>query len=63
MILFYLISVIYCVWRLSKTWNKNNLGGGLGISPASDMLMVIILAPLLMVVDIVLIWYNKLFKK
>jgi len=62
-LLFYFISVGYCVWRLSKTWKKNDLGGGLGISPATDMMMVVFLAPFLMIVDASIIWYNRLFKK
>jgi hypothetical protein len=56
---FYVISVIHCIWKLSKSWEKNSLGYGLGISPGLDLLMVILLAPLLMIVDIIVTWINK----
>lgn len=63
LLIFYFLSIAYCVWKLSKTWEKNNLGGGLGISPGLDMLAVAMLAPVLAVADIVITLYNRYFKR
>ena len=52
----YLASVAYCLYQLSKRYNKTNLGGGIGMSPGLDSIMVVLLAPLLAIVDVSLTW-------
>lgn len=52
----YIASMIYCLHKLMKRHQKNDLGGGIGISPGLDTLMVVILAPFLTLVDVSLTW-------
>jgi hypothetical protein len=54
--IFYVISVAYCIYHLSKRWNRDVMPGGLGINPGLDTLAVLFLAPVLMVVDVTLTW-------
>ena len=53
---FYVISVIYCFYHLTKRWSRDVRTGGLGINPGLDSLAVVMLAPILMVVDVTLTW-------
>jgi hypothetical protein len=48
--LFYLASVIYCLFKLSKAANK----GTIGDTAALDTLMVLVLAPFLAVMDLII---------
>ena len=59
---FYVISVIYCFYQISKRWNRDVMAGGLGINPGLDSLAIIMLAPILMVVDVTLTWI-RLYKE
>jgi hypothetical protein len=52
----YIACVIYCLHKLTKRHQKNDLGGGIGISPGLDTLMVVLLAPFLTLVDVSLTW-------
>jgi hypothetical protein len=55
-VIVYLLSVVYCLYKLSKRHQKNDLGGGIGTSPGLDTIMVVVLAPILSVVDVSLTW-------
>ncbi len=59
---YYVISVIYCFYQISKRWKSDVMAGGLGINPGLDSLAIIILAPILMVVDVTLTWV-RLYKE
>ena len=50
---FYLISVLYCLWRIFKRYNKSSLDGIVGVTPALDTLIILFLAPLFMIVDLI----------
>jgi hypothetical protein len=52
----YVISSVYCLWRMLKRYNKSSLDGIIGISPAFDTFVIIMFAPLLMVVDLIITW-------
>jgi len=52
----YILSVAYCLYKLAKRHQKNDLGGGIGTSPGLDTLMVVLLAPILAVIDVSLTW-------
>ena len=52
----YILSVTYCLYKLAKRHQKNDLGGGIGTSPGLDTLMVVLLAPILAVIDVSLTW-------
>jgi hypothetical protein len=52
----YIVSVIYCLYKLGKRHQKNDLGGGIGTSPGLDTIMVVLLAPFLTLVDVSLTW-------
>jgi hypothetical protein len=53
---YYVISVFYCIYQLSKRWNKDIMPGGLGISPGLDTIMVLFIGPFLAPVDFFLTW-------
>ena len=55
-VIVYLLSVVYCLYKLSKRHQNNDLGGGIGTSPGLDTIMVGLLAPILAVVDVSLTW-------
>jgi hypothetical protein len=53
----YIISIVYCLWRIFKSY-KRNFGDGnpIGPTPGLDTIFVLIFAPLLAVVDVILTW-------
>jgi hypothetical protein len=55
-LIIYIFSAIYCIYKLNKRYQKTDLGGGIGVSPGLDTIMVVLLAPFLMVVDVALSW-------
>jgi hypothetical protein len=61
-IIIYVISVIYCLYKLSKRADNMSLGGGIGESPALDTLMSLLLAPFLAFFDILFTILNYLRK-
>ena len=52
----YIVSVIYCLYKLGKRHQKNELGGGICTSRGLDTIMVVLLAPFLTLVDVSLTW-------
>jgi hypothetical protein len=52
--LIYIVSIIYCLAKLSKRTDDRSLGGGIGETPGLDTLMVIVLAPFLAIVDLII---------
>ena len=56
--LIYIVSVIYCLIKLSKRSDDRSLGYGIGETPALDTLMTLILAPFLAVADLVVSFIN-----
>ena len=59
MILFiYVISIVYCLWRLFKSYKRFSLDGVIGPTPGLETLFIIFFAPLLAAVDITLTWFR-----
>ena len=54
--IFYCLCMIYCLYKLLQRYEKSHLGGGIGVSPGLDVLMVLALAPFLTLVDVSLTW-------
>jgi hypothetical protein len=52
----WVISAIYCVFKLFKRSKNISLDGVIGYSPGLEVVMVIILGPLLAIIDISLTW-------
>lgn len=59
---YYVISVFYCIYQLSKRWRQSIMPGGLGVTPALDTVMVLFIGPFLAPVDFFLTWV-KLYKE
>lgn len=56
----YVLSVIYCMWRIIKRNKKSSHDGVTGMSSGLDIIAVILLAPILAVVDIVVTWIMRM---
>jgi len=52
----WVISAIYCVYKLYKRSKSTSFDGVIGYTPGLEVIMVIILGPLLAVIDISLTW-------
>jgi hypothetical protein len=52
----WVLSAIYCVYKLFKRSKNISLDGVIGYSPGLEVIMVIILGPLLAIIDISLTW-------
>ena len=56
----YIISVIYCVYKMYTSYTKNN--NPLYSSPGLDTLAIMVMAPVLMAVDVSMTWI-RLYKE
>jgi len=56
--LVWLVSIAYCIYRLSKRYKKSSLDGITGYQPGLDMLAVLVMAPVLMIVDMIVNLYR-----
>jgi hypothetical protein len=61
--LIYIVSIIYCLYKLAKRSNDRSLGGGIGETPGLDTLMVVVLAPFLAITDLIISGVNLIRKK
>jgi hypothetical protein len=55
---YYLISLGYCFYQISKTWMKFNTTGSLGVTPGLDTIMLLMLCWALAPVDLFLRFVN-----
>ena len=53
---YYLICIIYCFYKLFKSYEKKYNPGMIGISPGLDAIMVLVMAWILAPVDVSLTW-------
>ena len=53
---FYLVSVVYCIWRMTRSYMKTHGNNVIGSSPGLETLAIIVMAPVMMVVDVSLTW-------
>jgi len=58
---YYVITWLYCTIMSARRWNKDVMSGGLGITPALDILAISIMCWALAPVDIFLTW-TKAYK-
>jgi hypothetical protein len=58
---YYVITWLYCTIMSARRWNKDVMSGGLGITPALDILAISIMCWALAPVDIFLTW-TKVYK-
>ena len=54
--IFYAISVVYCIWRMTRSYMKSHGNNVIGSSPGLETLAILVLAPVMMVVDVSLTW-------
>ena len=54
----WILSSIYCLYKLFKRSKLTSLDGVIGYSPGLEVIMVLALGPLLAVIDISLTWIN-----
>jgi heme/copper-type cytochrome/quinol oxidase subunit 2 len=55
-ILVWILSSIYCLYKLYKRSKMSSYDGVIGYSPGLEVIMVIMLGPLLAIIDISLTW-------
>lgn len=53
---YYLICLAYCIFMLTRRWNRDAMAGGLGITPGLDTLGILVMCWILAPVDVVLTW-------
>ena len=53
---FYLVSIVYCIWRMTRSYMKTHGNNVIGSSPGLETLAIIVMAPVMMVVDVSLTW-------
>jgi hypothetical protein len=57
----YLISIAYCIWRMTKGYKKSfGDGNPIGPTPGMETLFILCFAPILAAVDITLTWIRKI---
>ena len=61
--LIYIVSIVYCLYKLAQRANDRNSGGGIGETPALDTLMVLVLAPFLATMDLLISIINFIKRK
>lgn len=54
--LVWIISGIYCIYKLYKRSKSTSFDGVIGYTPGLEVIMVILLGPLLAIIDISLTW-------
>lgn len=52
----WIVSSLYCLYKLYKRSKNTSFDGVIGYSPGLEVIMVLILGPLLAVIDISLTW-------
>ncbi len=56
LIVIWVLSSIYCIYKLTKRSKSISLDGVIGYTPGLEVIMVILLGPLLAMIDISLTW-------
>jgi len=54
--LIWILSVVYCIWKLIKGYKRNSMDGVTGVTSGLETIMILIFAPLFMAVDLVVTW-------
>ncbi len=56
--LVWIVSIAYCIYKLSKRYKKSSLDGITGYQPGLDLLAIIVIGPILAIADIVVDIYR-----
>jgi uncharacterized membrane protein len=56
LLIYYIVCVLYCFYKLITKYQKNYNDGMIGLSPGLDAIMVVIMAGILAPIDISLTW-------
>ena len=59
LILIYLVSIVYCIWKMTRSYMKRNEIDPTYASPGLETLAILLMAPVLMAVDISTTWINR----
>lgn len=54
MLYYYLLTLAYCIYMSIRKWNRDVMGGGLGISPGLDSIMIVLMCWVLAPIDVAL---------
>jgi hypothetical protein len=52
----YVLSVIYCIWRMTRSYVKRYGKDPVGATPGLETLAILVMAPVMMIVDVTLTW-------
>ena len=55
----YIISIVYCVWKMTVSYQRKNEADPTYATPALETLAILVMAPVLMAVDISFTWIRK----
>jgi uncharacterized membrane protein AbrB (regulator of aidB expression) len=55
-IIVWILSAIYCLYKLFKRSKMSSYDGVIGYSPGLEVIMVVMIGPLLAIIDISLTW-------
>ena len=58
-LLIYIISIVYCIWRMTVSYQRKNEADPTYATPALETLAILVMAPVLMAVDISFTWIRK----
>lgn len=56
LLVIYLVSVVYCIWRMTRSYMKTHGNNVIGSSPGLETLAILVMAPVMMVVDVSMTW-------
>jgi len=55
----YILSILYCIWRMTVSYQKRNEADPTYASPGLETLAILLMAPVLMAVDVSYLWVRK----
>jgi hypothetical protein len=55
-LVYYLLTLVYCIFMSARKWNRDVRAGGLGITPGLDTMAILMMCWALAPVDIFLTW-------
>ena len=58
----YVVSIVYCLWRIFKSYKRLFGESVIGPTPGLDTLVVLVFAPVLAIVDVSMTWI-RLYKE
>ena len=59
----YIVSIAYCIWRFTKSSKKMSFDGVIGVTPGLEMMATILIGPFLMIGDLFVTGFEFISKK